>query len=71
MLPFAGPDCVSASLSARTTCRLRCSTHHTLPELLPIVLAEFERTLAPGGHPMTAAGWGHHAPAPAASCAPF
>ncbi|MBD0839850.1 MULTISPECIES: class I SAM-dependent methyltransferase [unclassified Streptomyces] len=26
------------------------STHHTPPELLPTVFAEFRRTLAPGGH---------------------
>ncbi|WP_436740038.1 class I SAM-dependent DNA methyltransferase [Streptomyces sp. BBFR102] len=26
------------------------STHHTPPELLPAVFAEFHRTLAPGGH---------------------
>ncbi|MFF3343612.1 class I SAM-dependent methyltransferase [Streptomyces flavidovirens] len=26
------------------------STHHTPPELLPVVFAEFQRTLAPGGH---------------------
>ncbi|MFF3905132.1 class I SAM-dependent methyltransferase [Streptomyces sp. NPDC001848] len=26
------------------------STHHTPPELLPVVYAEFHRTLAPGGH---------------------
>ncbi|MGE7438500.1 class I SAM-dependent methyltransferase [Kitasatospora sp. NPDC001175] len=26
------------------------STHHTPPELLPVVFAEFHRTLAPGGH---------------------
>lgn len=26
------------------------STHHTPPELLPVVFAEFRRTLAPGGH---------------------
>jgi SAM-dependent methyltransferase len=26
------------------------STHHTPPELLPLVFAEFHRTLAPGGH---------------------
>jgi SAM-dependent methyltransferase len=32
------------------------STHHTPPELLPVVFAEFERTLAPGGHLMMA-GW--------------
>jgi len=30
------------------------STHHTPPELLPVVFAEFERTLAPGGHLMMA-----------------
>jgi SAM-dependent methyltransferase len=28
------------------------STHHTPPELLPVVFAEFRRTLAPGGHLM-------------------
>ncbi|MFE6400993.1 class I SAM-dependent methyltransferase [Streptomyces alboflavus] len=28
------------------------STHHTPPELLPVVFAEFHRTLAPGGHLM-------------------
>ncbi|MEU8826227.1 class I SAM-dependent methyltransferase [Streptomyces sp. NPDC048636] len=28
------------------------STHHTPPELLPTVFAEFHRTLAPGGHLM-------------------
>jgi ubiquinone/menaquinone biosynthesis C-methylase UbiE len=28
------------------------STHHTPPESLPVVLAEFHRTLAPGGHLM-------------------
>ncbi|WP_255947620.1 class I SAM-dependent methyltransferase [Streptomyces odontomachi] len=28
------------------------STHHTPPELLPLVFAEFHRTLAPGGHLM-------------------
>lgn len=26
------------------------ATHHTPPELLPVVFAEFHRTLAPGGH---------------------
>jgi SAM-dependent methyltransferase len=26
------------------------STHHTPPELLPVLFAEFARTLAPGGH---------------------
>ncbi|MFB7336961.1 class I SAM-dependent methyltransferase [Streptomyces adustus] len=26
------------------------STHHTPPELLPVVFSEFHRTLAPGGH---------------------
>jgi SAM-dependent methyltransferase len=26
------------------------STHHTPAELLPVVFAEFHRTLAPGGH---------------------
>jgi len=30
------------------------STHHTPPELLPIVYAEFHRALAPGGHLMLA-----------------
>lgn len=30
------------------------STHHTPPELLPVVFAEFRRTLAPGGHLMIA-----------------
>ncbi|WP_236788320.1 class I SAM-dependent methyltransferase [Amycolatopsis sp. GM8] len=30
------------------------STHHTPPEWLPAVFAEFERTLAPGGHAMLA-----------------
>ncbi|MDQ0794890.1 class I SAM-dependent methyltransferase [Streptomyces sp. B1I3] len=30
------------------------STHHTPPELLPVVFAEFRRTLAPGGHLMLA-----------------
>ncbi|MGW1259825.1 class I SAM-dependent methyltransferase [Streptomyces sp. NPDC002513] len=30
------------------------STHHTPPELLPTVFAEFHRTLAPGGHLMMA-----------------
>ncbi|MFE2492704.1 class I SAM-dependent methyltransferase [Streptomyces scopuliridis] len=30
------------------------STHHTPPELLPVVFAEFHRTLAPGGHLMVA-----------------
>lgn len=30
------------------------STHHTPPELLPRVFAEFHRTLAPGGHLMVA-----------------
>ncbi|WAP53811.1 class I SAM-dependent methyltransferase [Streptomyces sp. S465] len=30
------------------------STHHTPPELLPVVFAEFHRTLAPGGHLMQA-----------------
>ncbi|SCF66988.1 class I SAM-dependent methyltransferase [Streptomyces sp. Ncost-T10-10d] len=28
------------------------STHHTPPDLLPLVFAEFHRTLAPGGHLM-------------------
>ncbi|MEU1619250.1 class I SAM-dependent methyltransferase [Streptomyces sp. NPDC005722] len=32
------------------------STHHTPPELLPVVLAEVHRVLAPGGHLMLA-GW--------------
>ncbi|MET7694229.1 methyltransferase domain-containing protein [Streptomyces sp. NPDC005483] len=30
------------------------STHHTPPESLPVVFAEFHRTLAPGGHLMVA-----------------
>lgn len=30
------------------------STHHTPPELLPVVFGEFRRTLAPGGHLMLA-----------------
>jgi SAM-dependent methyltransferase len=30
------------------------SVHHTPPELLPVVFAEFRRTLAPGGHLMIA-----------------
>lgn len=30
------------------------STHHTPPKLLPVVFAEFRRTLAPGGHLMLA-----------------
>ncbi|MFJ6851194.1 class I SAM-dependent methyltransferase [Streptomyces sp. NPDC091271] len=30
------------------------STHHTPPEMLPVVFAEFQRTLAPGGHLMMA-----------------
>ncbi|MFC9843003.1 class I SAM-dependent methyltransferase [Streptomyces sp. NPDC060223] len=30
------------------------STHHTPPEQLPVVFAEFHRTLAPGGHLMLA-----------------
>ncbi|MFI1577838.1 class I SAM-dependent methyltransferase [Embleya sp. NPDC020630] len=30
------------------------STHHTPPELLPVVFAEFHRTLAPGGSVMVA-----------------
>ncbi|WKX73726.1 class I SAM-dependent methyltransferase [Streptomyces sp. XD-27] len=30
------------------------STHHTPPELLPVVFAAFHRTLAPGGHLMLA-----------------
>jgi SAM-dependent methyltransferase len=30
------------------------STHHTPPEVLPLVYAEFHRTLAPGGRLMTA-----------------
>ncbi|MER5598418.1 class I SAM-dependent methyltransferase [Streptomyces sp. NPDC002265] len=30
------------------------STHHTPPQLLPVVFAEFHRTLAPGGHLMLA-----------------
>ncbi|MFB4425989.1 class I SAM-dependent methyltransferase [Streptomyces sp. QL37] len=30
------------------------STHHTPPETLPVVFAEFRRTLAPGGHLMMA-----------------
>lgn len=30
------------------------SAHHTPPELLPVVFAEFRRTLAPGGHLMLA-----------------
>ncbi|SOD85603.1 Methyltransferase domain-containing protein [Streptomyces sp. Ag109_G2-15] len=29
------------------------STHHTPPESLPRVFAEFPRTLAPGGHPVS------------------
>lgn len=33
------------------------STHHTPPELLPVVFAEFHRTLAPGGRLMMA-GYG-------------
>jgi len=38
------------------------STHHTPPELLPIVFAEFHRTLAPGGHLLLAGhvGTGEH-----------
>ncbi|WP_210594164.1 class I SAM-dependent methyltransferase [Streptomyces sp. GESEQ-35] len=30
------------------------STHHTPPEVLPVVFGEFSRALAPGGHLMTA-----------------
>ncbi|MFE4690304.1 class I SAM-dependent methyltransferase [Streptomyces sp. NPDC056749] len=30
------------------------STHHTPPEVLPVVYAEFQRVLAPGGHLMLA-----------------
>ncbi|MEU9059284.1 class I SAM-dependent methyltransferase [Streptomyces sp. NPDC048430] len=30
------------------------STHHTPPEILPVVFAEFRRALAPGGHLMMA-----------------
>jgi SAM-dependent methyltransferase len=38
------------------------SVHHTPPELLPVVFAEFRRTLAPGGHLMVAGhvGDGEH-----------
>jgi SAM-dependent methyltransferase len=38
------------------------STHHTPPELLPVVFAEFHRTLAPGGHLLLAGhvGTGEH-----------
>ncbi|MFH8223676.1 class I SAM-dependent methyltransferase [Streptomyces sp. NPDC018057] len=38
------------------------STHHTPPELLPSVFAEFHRTLAPGGHLLLAGhvGTGEH-----------
>ncbi|MFI5772681.1 class I SAM-dependent methyltransferase [Streptomyces sp. NPDC051658] len=35
------------------------STHHTPPELLPVVFAEFQRTLAPGGHLMIVGRVGH------------
>jgi SAM-dependent methyltransferase len=41
------------------------STHHTPPELLPRVFAEFLRTLAPGGHLLLAGHVGtgeHHRP---------
>ena len=38
------------------------SIHHTPPELLPVVFAEFHRTLAPGGHLLlvTRVGDGEH-----------
>ncbi|MFQ6145672.1 class I SAM-dependent methyltransferase [Streptomyces seoulensis] len=38
------------------------STHHTPPALLPVVFAEFHRTLAPGGHLLLAGhvGTGEH-----------
>ncbi|MBW8090936.1 MULTISPECIES: class I SAM-dependent methyltransferase [Streptomyces] len=38
------------------------STHHTPPEALPVVFAEFQRTLAPGGHLLLAGhvGNGEH-----------
>ncbi|MCT2545936.1 MULTISPECIES: class I SAM-dependent methyltransferase [Streptomyces] len=38
------------------------STHHTPPELLPVVFGEFHRTLVPGGHVMLAGhvGVGQH-----------
>ncbi|GAA2408552.1 class I SAM-dependent methyltransferase [Streptomyces pulveraceus] len=38
------------------------STHHTPPELLPVVFGEFHRTLIPGGHVMLAGhvGVGQH-----------
>ncbi|MFF8567305.1 class I SAM-dependent DNA methyltransferase [Streptomyces albidoflavus] len=42
------------------------STHHTPPELLPTVFAEFHRTLAPGGHLLLAGHVGagtHRSPA--------
>ena len=29
------------------------STHHTPPELRPLIYAEFHRTLSPGGHPVS------------------
>jgi SAM-dependent methyltransferase len=36
------------------------STHHTPPEYLPVVFAEFHRTLAPGGHLMLGGHLGDH-----------
>jgi SAM-dependent methyltransferase len=36
------------------------STHHTPPELLPVVFAEFHRTLAAGGHLMLGGRVGEH-----------
>ncbi|MFE7316006.1 class I SAM-dependent methyltransferase [Streptomyces sp. NPDC057555] len=36
------------------------STHHTPPDSLPVVYAEFHRTLAPGGHLMLAGHVGEH-----------
>ena len=41
------------------------STHHTPPELLPVVFSEFHRTLAPGGHLLLVGHVGageHHRP---------
>ena len=35
------------------------STHHTPPELLPVVYAEFARTLAPGGYLLLGTHTGH------------
>ncbi|WP_079277737.1 class I SAM-dependent DNA methyltransferase [Streptomyces sp. CB03234] len=51
-LPFAVGSMTAVGLGSGTLGGILAwySTHHTPPEWLPVVFAEFHRTLAPGGH---------------------